>query len=311
MLGTSPFEKRRESRESYSEHGLLYVGADPVMLLVRDVARRGVGAYTRTQLSRGERGKLSIKLPRDEKSGSYESEVRWCGPCTDAGHKSYSYRIGLSILAQQGAAQKAPPAPPRPAMPEAEASADTSRRVKGSMVIDFAKMIRANHDKPWQKYLDLEDMQALNDMIIPLAWYPLKLFRKAGMAVYEVFGKKDPESAREWGRNLVRRVPADIYNSFFNKADPARALRNYVNVNRNTFSFLRPRFSEPGPQSARIGLHGEPEIKKEYPEIELLGLIFSGAALELTLKNGGADPQVELKTDGQGDELIALQINWK
>ena len=309
MLAASPFEKRREIRETYSEHGLLYVGGNPVMLLLRDVGRRGVGAYTRTQLSRGERGKLSIKLPHDQGPASYESEVRWCGPCTDADYKSYSFRVGIAFLAPRASREKTTEAPARAAKTEAEA--DASFRVKGSMLLDFTKMIRANHDKPWQKFLDLEDMQALNNMIVPLAWYPLKVFRKAGLAVFEVFGKKDPESAREWGRNMVRRIPEEIYNSFFNKNDPARALRNYVNVNRSTFSFLRPRFSPSGPASARIGLHGTPEVKKEFPDLELLGLILAGSVEELTRKNGGLDPQVALKTDGQDDELFALHVTWK
>jgi hypothetical protein len=312
MMETSPFEKRREIRESYNEHGLLYLDGNPVMLLVRDIARRGVGAYTRTQLSRGERGKLSIKLPSDQRTGSYDSEVRWCGPCTDAEHKSYSFRVGLAL--QTRVLREKIPAPvsaPAPAPVPGPEETDEAYRVKGSMVIDFAKMIKANHDKPWQKYLDLDDMQTLNSMIIPLAWSPLKVFRKAGFAVFEVFGKKDPEAAREWGRNMVRKIPDEIYNSFFDKNDPARALRNYVNVNRSTFSFLRPRFSEAGPGAARIGLHGAPEVKKEFPELDLLGLILSGSVEELIIKNGGVNPQVSAKTDGQDDELIALHIAWK
>ena len=71
MLGTTPFEKRRNSREPYNEHGLLYVEGKPIMLLLRDVCDRGIGAYSHTQFARGERGRLSAKLPRDYKSRSY------------------------------------------------------------------------------------------------------------------------------------------------------------------------------------------------------------------------------------------------
>jgi hypothetical protein len=178
------------------------------------------------------------------------------------------------------------------------------------MLIDFAKIIRVNHDKPWQKYFELEDMRVLTEMVIPLAWYPLRVFRKAGLAVFEVFGKNDPESAREWGRDMVRRMPEEIMSSFFLKSDPARAIRNWVNVNRTTFSFLRPKFMELGPKKIKVSFQGESEVKKVFPEISLLWLIMAGAIEEIAGRNGAVNASVKLDAGVTGDELIALDVGW-
>jgi len=80
------------------------------------------------------------------------------------------------------------------------------KRVKGTLLLDYVCMIRANKDKDWQKYLKPEDWEIINGRILPSLWYPYETFERAGMATFYVLGGGNFDAVRAWGK-ISYRIP--------------------------------------------------------------------------------------------------------
>ena len=52
--------------------------------------------------------------------------------------------------------------------------------VKGTLILDVIRIVRANKDKNWKKWLSPEDEEVVNGRIFPAAWV-------ASMAVFNSF----------------------------------------------------------------------------------------------------------------------------
>ena len=294
-----------------AERGVFYVeGQDPVMVKLRDAGPGGVGAYIREPVEVGTRAVLSVRLAGDEERRSYEAEVRWCGPVEEAEKGAslyYPYRMGLFFVGSEKGVVPEGASFPR----VSEKGAEPRLRVKGSMLLDFVKVIRRNRELDWDKYLTIGDREMMEEMIIPSKWYPVDVFRRAAMAVYELIGQGKPESARAWGRESVERIPEELYQSFFAKNDPKRAVRNWVNVNTRVFDFLRFRFSESGEKEIKVSITGKRELKKTFPEMELLALIIAGAIEEVARRNGVSAPRTRIQEEESGEALLSVIMSWE
>lgn len=312
MTYASPFEKRASLRLPSEERGIFHPdGEEPVVVKLRDTSPRGVGLYSRKAFPVGARAVLNVKLGEDAAAKSYPTEICWCAPSTERDSFLHPFRLGLRMLTTAEKTPEKTPAPRPAGAPAPEPLAkETSFRVKGSMLIDFAKMIRRYHDKPWQKYLTLDDMKVINDMIIPAKWYSLEILQHAATAVYEIFGQHKPESVKQWGRDLVERVPADLYASFFNKKDPLRAGINFINVNMRVFDFLRFKCDDAGTRQLRVIATGEPEVRRKVPQLPLIALLLAGALEHLAKKNGAATANTVIDHHPQGDSLFTLTLSW-
>ena len=171
MSVATPFEKRREKRVNCGDRGFFQVdGDEQVLLKFRDVSDRGVGAYTRVMFSKGAVGSLSARLNGEAESKRRHFEVMWCAPTDDESHKLYPYRVGLRMTGEEveiprpepaGASRADKPARQAPKAvtppPNTEKEDQSNYRVKGSMLLDIAKMIRRHHDKPWQNFVTFDD----------------------------------------------------------------------------------------------------------------------------------------------------------
>jgi len=312
MTFASPFEKRGCLRMPCEERGVFHLdGEEPMMVKLRDASKQGVGLYSRKPLPVGARATINVKLGPDPAPRPYPAEICWCAPSGEREQILYSFRAGLRMLTGGEKTSSLRPATAAPApAPTPAASAPVNYRVKGSMIIDLAKMIRRNHDKPWQKHLTLEDMTIINDMIIPAKWYPFEVLQHAAVAVYEIFGQGKPESAKQWGRDLIKRIPADLYASFFDKKDPRRAGINFININMRVFDFLRLKCEETGARELTITAQGEPEVRVKVPQLFLIALLTAGALEHLALKNGGANPRAIINHHPSGGHLFTIGLSW-
>jgi hypothetical protein len=75
-------------------------------------------------------------------------------------------------------------------------------RVKGTLFVDYVRMLRAQKDTDWSKHLDPEDLGYLVRRIEPNEWYPMKTFERMGLAI---LAELSPalETIRAWGRAQV------------------------------------------------------------------------------------------------------------
>jgi len=126
------------------------------------------------------------------------------------------------------------------------------KKVKGSLLLDYVRMIRANRDKEWERYLSGEDWEIINSRIIPAAWYPFETFVRAGMAVFYELAGGDLSISRAWGKTSMENLIKNIYKSVICDKDPMKALERFILLRRQFFNFSEQEFERVSDKHARI-----------------------------------------------------------
>jgi hypothetical protein len=72
------------------------------------------------------------------------------------------------------------------------------RRVKGTLFVDYVRMLRARKGKDWSRYLRPDDLPYLSQRIQPDDWYPMETFERMGLAILDAI-KPGLELVRAWG----------------------------------------------------------------------------------------------------------------
>lgn len=74
------------------------------------------------------------------------------------------------------------------------------RRVKGTLFVDYVRMLRSHKDADWSKHLLPEDMSYLVRRIEADGWYPMKSFERMGLAILAEIAHGELETVRSFGR---------------------------------------------------------------------------------------------------------------
>jgi hypothetical protein len=112
------------------------------------------------------------------------------------------------------------------------------RRVKGTLFVDYVRMIRSRKDVDWSKYLEPEDLEFLDEhvRILPSSWYPFDTFERYGLAVLEVIAGGKVEFAHMWGR-MSTDLLLGVYTTMLEPGDPAESARKLDIVRSGFFDF--------------------------------------------------------------------------
>jgi hypothetical protein len=78
----------------------------------------------------------------------------------------------------------------------------SERQVKGTLFVDYVRMIRAYKVGEWTKHLQARDLDYLVRRIEPDAWYPMETFERMGLAILAEI-RPDLDTIRHWGRAQV------------------------------------------------------------------------------------------------------------
>lgn len=104
------------------------------------------------------------------------------------------------------------------------------RMVKGSIVLDFVKMVKKYKNLDWNKYLKPEDWEIINTIVLPSKWYPIDFYKRCSMAAFQLISKGDLEGARSNGRLMARHLFETTYKSLGALTDPMLALQKFVQM---------------------------------------------------------------------------------
>lgn len=182
------------------------------------------------------------------------------------------------------------------------------RNVKGTMLLDMIRMIRANKDLPWDEYLDAEDWKTISSIILQSNWYPIELYQKLGWAVFQVVAKGNLELVRARGRARGKELFGDIYKSIVANNGPLEALNAFVKRYCTLFNFSILRFEKVEEKNARI-YH---DFKLDHPVFvaychQLIGHF--EALIEMT---GGKNSKIELiAKQWEGAPATIFDIAWQ
>ncbi len=182
------------------------------------------------------------------------------------------------------------------------------RKVKGSVVSDMVKIIRAMKDLPWDKYLCPEDFEIINSMIIPTAWYPVGFFQRTGMAVYKLAAGCNDELVKNFGEKAMQELFQGPYRPFLDHGDPFVAVQKFLDLRRPLFNFTKMQATPTGPTSMTVSITN---CGKFEEGLEMF-LVFTGAHFTRLIELNGAN-QVDLETffsNQHEDASLEFRLSW-
>lgn len=182
-----------------------------------------------------------------------------------------------------------------------------SWQVKGSLLQDYVRMIKANKDRAWDKYLTKEDMEILEGRIMPSVWYPYDTFRRAGLAAFHELAGGKIELVRAWGRISMEQLVKGIYSAIVQFGDPAKAIERFLSMRRQFFSFDIMSLQKLGDKKIKITLQALPDREGIEPYSAQLAGGFE-RLIELT---GGKNPKAAFpKRQWVGDNITEIEMSW-
>ena len=126
------------------------------------------------------------------------------------------------------------------------------KRVKGSILIDFVKTIKASKDPAYEKYLTAEDKLLLSQRLLPSAWYSFETFKHFFQGVFEVLAKKNLETVRGWGRLYGEAIISGFYKGIIRDGHPLESLQKYPTYFKNMLDFGSVEVKEAGEGEALV-----------------------------------------------------------
>ena len=108
--------------------------------------------------------------------------------------------------------------------------------IKGSLFIRLVKIIKSEKSGAYDKYLTDKDREIISQKIINGSWYPFETYKHCITALFEVVGKKNPETAKEWGRQECQAAMTTIYKAYIS-GDPMSFLKRYGVIHKSFHDF--------------------------------------------------------------------------
>jgi len=116
------------------------------------------------------------------------------------------------------------------------------RKVKGSLLLDYVRMIHADKSRDWGKYLTKEEMDVINGRILASIWYPHDIYMKCGNAVFQEIAGGSLSVARQFGKfnagSLFQGTYKGTLESVLAKGGGVvKFLERYASMTPNLFNF--------------------------------------------------------------------------
>ncbi len=181
------------------------------------------------------------------------------------------------------------------------------RRVKGSLFVDYVRMLRSRKDVDWSRYLQPEDLPYLTDRIHPEGWYPMDTFARLGLAILDEIARGDTFLARAWGRMSLDYL-ATVHEGFLVPGDPRESLMRLIVLRGSFFDFDAVSLPQLTDTHATVRVqYGMTARAEEAASYQTLG--FFGRLVELA---GGVGVLTEFtKKSWEGSEVTEFTVDWQ
>ena len=130
-------------------------------------------------------------------------------------------------------------------------------RVKGTMVLDYVKAIRANKDRDWSKWLSPEELEQVNEKIFQAAWYPFGFYQNVAFAVFKEIGKSNLDIALQSGRLSLSNL-VNVYKNSLLSSNPVESVQQLVKIHQNLVE---------GGHRLEVVEHGDTHVRCEVSNI--------------------------------------------
>jgi hypothetical protein len=180
--------------------------------------------------------------------------------------------------------------------------------VKGTWVVDYVKMIRANPDKNWAKYLTAEDQAIIDGKVLSSVWYPYEFFNRTGNAVFHEIAQENLEVTRAFGKMFAEGL-ATIYKNIIVPGDPAGSIGKVYALQGSFFrdipSVIAPVLHESKRSVVRISVTAK---EQALGAPKAFAYQFLGMLEQILAKSGAKQHQSTVKEIPNGFEL---DLRWE
>ena len=178
-------------------------------------------------------------------------------------------------------------------------------RVKGTILVDFVKTIRADRSGACDALLTDQDREVLSSRILPSAWYPFSTYKNCFNAVVQVLAKNDMTKVRQWGRLYGEAIVTGVYKGIIKEGAPLDSLKKYGTYIKSVFDFGEIVIEPVSESEAVVVVSGfDPDFEAHYHI--MMGWI--ERSLELC---GARDIQSSFTSmSWQGDPDTRIRMAW-
>lgn len=176
------------------------------------------------------------------------------------------------------------------------------RHVKGTLFIDYVRMLRSLKVVDWSKHLRPADLAFLVSRLEPNGWYPMETFERMGLAILAEIAHGDLELVAAWGRVSIDGLTKAEPN-LVAPGDPRETLMRFGVLRASFFDYPALTLREVHDDEAFVDVHYQMGARaEEAATYQTMGffdrlLVMAGArdvSVELTQKSWELDPTTTL-----------------
>lgn len=181
-----------------------------------------------------------------------------------------------------------------------------SRNVKGTLFVDYVRMIRSHKEADWGAHLNEHELAMVQERVQPGQWYAMEAFERFGNAILAEIGGGDLEQVRLWGR-LSAEDLSRVFDDLIAPGDPRESLMR--------FKVLRGSFFDFEAIKVTMLLDHQAHLRVDYqmgPTAEEAAVYQTLGFFEHLLALAGAtEVEAALKSRSwTGDEHTVIALSW-
>lgn len=181
------------------------------------------------------------------------------------------------------------------------------RRVRGTLFVDYVRMIRGNKGVDWSRYLEAEDHEWLEAKIDPDGWYPMATFERYGVGIVREVARGQLAAVQMWGRFQVSTV-CKAFPSLVADGDPRETLMRFHALHKGFFDYEAVTVQEALDDGARV--HVQYAMGAEAEEAACHQTL--GFFEQLVERAGGTEVRGEfVQRSWAGAERTAIDLRWR
>jgi hypothetical protein len=182
-----------------------------------------------------------------------------------------------------------------------------SWNVKGTLFVDYVRMLRTTRDLYWPDHFKKEDLPYLTQRIEPDTWYPMATFERMGLVILEHVAKGDLSVVRAFGEASVDWL-SEQHPTLLAPGDPRESIMRFQVLRQSFFDFNALEVLGVSDTDAQLNIaYKMGTVAEEAASLQTMG--FFTRLLELA---GAKDVKASFKTRSwTGDAWTLLELIWE
>lgn len=183
-----------------------------------------------------------------------------------------------------------------------------NRKVKGTMLIDYVRMVRKIKDRDWDKYLKPEDWEIVNRKVLPSMWFPYDSFQRIGVAVFHEISMSNIDTVRAFGKVFWNNLFSNVYGSIISDKNPVKCLERFALLRSAFFNFATHDIRKLGDTHVQSVI----TVGELIPGLEPFCAQLQGGMDAIMDHADAKNPKIELiEREWKKDPATVFDITWE